>query len=276
MRFQARSLSLSVATAEAALGRFDDARSRVDAVIAEQIAIGVAGLQLGHSYEVAARIAIAEKNTDAFRGYAALARERYRPGKSSVLGALYERLVDEGRQAGLVDVAPLQSGPRATEHTSRSSDDMTSLLAGCQDPRERAELALGLLCDGDPPTRGHLLVSKAEGLVLVASNTPCTSVSEVVSFASDRLERESLAGSMETNASASLTMGPPWTEWRDPEGIDYEVVLLTTNALDVFRIAGVALLAKSGPPRASHLGPLAGAIAQVLIESGDAIGVEAA
>src|SRR5262249_27111249 len=165
MRSWARNLSLSIAKAEAKLGRFETARSRVDAVLAEQLALGVAGLQLGHSYEVAARIAIAEKSADAFRTYAALARERYRPGKSSVLGALYERLVDEARQAGLVDVAPLASGVRATDLTSRASEDLTTLLAGCQDPREPAELALGLLSDGDPPTRGHLLGARNAGLM---------------------------------------------------------------------------------------------------------------
>src|SRR5215472_15479120 len=40
MRSQARRLSLSIATAEGKLARFDSARSRVEAVIAEQIAIG--------------------------------------------------------------------------------------------------------------------------------------------------------------------------------------------------------------------------------------------
>src|SRR5437016_5750577 len=82
------------ATAEALLGRFESARARAGAVIAEKTALGVTGLQLGHAYDVAARIAIAERDADAFRTYAALAREQYRPGKSSVLGSLYERLVD--------------------------------------------------------------------------------------------------------------------------------------------------------------------------------------
>jgi hypothetical protein len=275
MRSQARRLSLFIATAEAKLGHFERARARVEAVVGEQLGIGVAGLQLGHSYEVAGRIAIAEKDAAAFRNHAARVREQYRPGKSSVLGALYERLLDEGRQAGLIDVAPVASAPRSIEQTLQISEDLTTLLAACQGSRERAELALGLLCDGDPPTRGHLLVSKGDGLVLVASNTPCTSVSEIVSFASDRMDHESRAGSMETNVSASLTLAP-WTEWRDPEGTDYEVILLVTGVSEGFCIAGVALLAKSGAPRASNLGVLADAIARALIASGDAVAVDAA
>jgi hypothetical protein len=276
MRSQARQLSLSIARAEAKLGRFDTAWRRVEAVLAEQLALGIAGLQLGHTYEVAARIAIAEQKADDFRTYAALARERYKPGKSSVLGALYERLVDEARQAGLTQVAPLASSVRATDAMSRASEDVTTLLAGCNDARERAELALGLLCDGDPPTRGHLLIAKNEGLLLVASNTACTSVSEIVAFASERMDRESRAGSMETNASEADTIGTPSTEWRDHEGVDYEVVLLVTSVSSGFCIAGVALLAKSGPPRAGNMGPLADAIARALITSGDAIAVDAA
>lgn len=61
------------------------------------------------------------------------------------------------------------------------------------------------------------------------------------------------------------------TEWRDAEGTDYELVLLATTRSDAFCIGGVALLAKSGSPRAGKLGPLAEAIGRALIVSGDAL-----
>jgi hypothetical protein len=276
MRQQARSLSHSIARAEAMLGHGEAARSRAESVIAEQTALGVTGLQLGQSYEVLARIAIAEKDGDAFRRFATLASEQYRPGKSSVLGALYERLMDDGRKAGLVN-ALVTPDPNLADHPLRASEELTSLLVACDSPRERAERALGLLCDGDPPTRGHLLVSGADGrLVLAASNTPCSSVTEIVAFASSCIQRERSADTLETGALSSLSLGTASAEWRDEEGSDYEIVLLSTMLSDTFCIGGVALLAKSGAPRAGMLGPLAGAIAKALIVSGDAVSVAAA
>jgi hypothetical protein len=100
----------------------------------------------------------------------------------------------------------------------------------------------------DPPTQGHLLVSTIEGLALVASNTPSTSIGEIVSFASSCLDREARAGSMETGALSSASLGTLSAEWRDSEGTDYETVLLATTISGTFSIGGIALLAKSGEP----------------------------
>jgi hypothetical protein len=275
MRQQARNVSLAMALAEAKLGRREEAARRAQTVISEQIRLGVTGVQLGYSYEARARIAIAANDGEAFHRFAPLAWEQYRPGKSSVLGALYERLMDDARQAGLVEAAPVGVQATSAEGTRRS-EDLTDLIAACDNPRERAECALGLLCDGDPPTRGHLLVATENGFALVASNTPCASVSEIVAFASDCVEREKSVNEMETAALSSVSLGTMSAEWRDAEGTDYEVVLLMTNVSQVPCIGGVALLVRHGPPRASNLGALAESIARALITSGDAITVAAA
>jgi hypothetical protein len=276
MDHSARVLSLSIATAEAMLGRGAAARQRVEKVISEQAALGVVGLQLGYSYEIAARIAIIEREADAFRRFAALAAEQYRPGKSAVLGQLYERLMDEGRNAGFVDASSAEVRHALREAAWSSNTDLALLIAEGENPRERAERALGLLCDGDPPTRGHLLVTREGGLVLAASNTPCTSMTEIVAFATACLDRESQANNMETGAIPADALGTLSAEWRDTEGTDYEIVLLATTISDTFCIGGVALLAKRGEPRAGRLATLADAIARTLITSGDAISVAAA
>jgi tetratricopeptide (TPR) repeat protein len=272
MRHQARNLSLSIAGAEAKLGRFDEAMNRVEAVIAEQQTLGVVGLQLGQAYEAAARIAIAAKNGDAFLRFAAGAFEQYRPGQSSVLSALYERLLDEARQAGLADDTTDTTPPRA-DHALLTVADLATAVAGCEHPGERAERALGLLCDGDPPTRGHLLVCKVDGLKLVASNAPCSSVREIISAATQILDHESRTSNMETSAVSSMTLGEVATGWRDTEGVEYESVVLATPVADSLCVGGIALLAKRGAPRASRLAPLANAIARTLIASGDAVSV---
>jgi hypothetical protein len=272
MRQQARNLSLSIAGAAARLGRFDEAMNRAETVIAEQTRFGVVGLQLGQSYEVLARIAIAAKDGDAFLRFAARAFEQYRAGQSSVLGALYERLLDEARQAGLAGDTP-GAAPRPTDLGLLTVADLATAVAGCENPAERAERALCLLCDGDPPTRGHLLVCKLDGLKLVASNAPCSSVREIVSFATQCLEYESRTSNMETSALSSITLGDLPTGWRDTEGIEYESVVLATTVADTLCVGGIALLAKRGTSRACRLAPLANAIARTLIASGDAVSV---
>jgi hypothetical protein len=95
----ARGLACAAALAEAGLGRFDRALARVDRVVAEQRELGVAGLQLGRSYEIGARIAIGARDSSVFARFAALAAEQYRPGESAVTGPLYERLLDEAGSA---------------------------------------------------------------------------------------------------------------------------------------------------------------------------------
>jgi hypothetical protein len=273
MRSQGRNLSRAIAAAEARVGRCEAALERVEAVIAEQKSLGVKGLQLGQSYAVAARVGLALGNGELFRRFAALTREQYHPGKSSVLGALYERLMDEGRQAHFVDFEPIAV---SHEGAGDGSSNLESLMDGCANPRERAERALGLLCDGDPPTRGHLLLRTAEGLALVASNTACESVTQVVSFASSCLERESQAGTMETGALSAVSLGTLAGDFRSQDGIDYEVVLIAATVSGTFSIAGVALLSKAGAPFVRNSARLAEAIARTLITSGDAISVVAA
>jgi hypothetical protein len=271
---QARALSLAIAAAEAQLGRHDDARRRVEAVLAAQTALGVTGLQLGRSYEAAARVAISQKDRDAFERFAALAREQYRLGQSSVLGALYERLMDQARQSGISEASPGALVSRSREVSTQLSAGLTSLLAGCDSARERAERALGLLCDGDPPTRGHLLLLTGRGLSLVASNLPYGSASEIVAIASDCIDRESHTDDMETSALSTIQEDGA-TEYRDAEGNAYEVVLLGTMISGVFEVGGAALLVKGPKPRAPKLASLAGAIARALIDTGDAVTVAA-
>jgi hypothetical protein len=162
------------------------------------------------------------------------------------------------------------------EGAGEGSSNLESLMAGCANPRERAERALGLLCDGDPPTRGHLLLCTAEGLALVASNTACESVTQIVSFASSCLERESQAGTMETGALSAVSLGTLAGDFRSHDGIDYEVVLIAATVSGTFSIAGVALLSKAGAPLVRNSARLAEAIARTLITSGDAISVVAA
>jgi hypothetical protein len=275
MRYYARNLSRSVAAAEARLGRFAEAFARVEAVVDEQKTLGVVGLQLGQSYELLARIALAANAAERFRHFAAMAREQYQPGKSSVLGALYERLMDEGREEGFVE-QPAGPDVPVDLDAQRSAAEITALLAGCTSATERAERALGLLCDGDPPTRGHLLLYTEKGLELVASNIPSDSASEIVAFAKECLDREARANAVETGALASIALGTVSAEWQDTRGNVYDTVLLGATIADTFHIGGIALLAKLDVQTVRSTNGLAEALAKALISAGDASSIAAA
>jgi hypothetical protein len=100
MAYLARGLSCALTLAEAALGHYQQALKRIRLVIAELLGLGVSGLQLGRAYECSARVAIAMHDSEAFSEDAARVEEQYRRGSNSVLGALYERLLEDARRSG--------------------------------------------------------------------------------------------------------------------------------------------------------------------------------
>jgi hypothetical protein len=273
MPYLARGLSLAVVRCEAALGQFDAAWERVERVIAEQKQLGVTGLQLGRSYELAARIAVLARNTESFKTYGGLAREEYRPGKSSVLGALYERLVDDARRAGMLDrpETPVESGPMSEDLTRQK---VTTALAGCNGTRERARRALELLCEGTPPLRGHLLLLTETGLSLAASNTRLDSHTDLVAFAQETMEADLESADAKTTALEEDVVYETRL-WRDAEGTPYNAVVLSTFLGSSCKIGGVAVLT-SDRARLGEIAPLAEALARMLIEAGDTRALPAA
>jgi anti-anti-sigma regulatory factor len=107
---QSQTLEISVATqrvarelalAEAKTGQAERAIERVECVIAEQRQHGVSGLQLGASYEARARLAIALRNEADAARYAALAASEFRHGAGGALSSPYGRLLQEARRAGV-------------------------------------------------------------------------------------------------------------------------------------------------------------------------------
>jgi hypothetical protein len=183
--------------------------------------------------------------------------------------------MDEGRKEGFVDLNTGQA-VAASPDAQRSAAEITELLAGCASSRERAERALGLLCDGDPPTRGHLLLYTDRGLELVASNVACDSATEIVSFARECLDRETRADQMETGALLSIPLGTVSAEWQDARGNFYDTVLLGATIAGTFRIGGIALLAKLDVQTVRSPNGLAEALATALITAGDASSIAAA
>src|SRR5262249_29649745 len=110
-----------LALAEAKLGDSAAAIARLDAVIARQRAQGVSGLHLGARYEARAPIAIWPADQAAFAEYGKLAAEQYRHGRGSPLGARYERLLSEARDAGVPVLPELSEFETSTLGTQRAA-----------------------------------------------------------------------------------------------------------------------------------------------------------
>ncbi|HVW28201.1 MAG TPA: serine/threonine-protein kinase [Polyangiaceae bacterium] len=274
MRCFARALSSAAALCEAKLGDFQGAAERLERIVAEQQALGITGLALGRSYEYRARIAIWALDVDAFERFAKLTAERYRPGESSVLGALYERLMEEARLAGIGvegQIHSMKADERNSTHTS-SWESVSAALSSCADRRTRAERALSLLCEGTPPRRGHLYLLGSAGLELVATNDLRSDAQALLKFAQERLDAElepsaTITGILETAAMTSYRL-----TWTDSAGVEFTTVLLAAPDEDGAIISGVLVLAEEGS-RGRHFDEIVAAVTRASIESGDAIGL---
>jgi hypothetical protein len=272
MSSRARGLSRALALAESKQGQAVAAMTRIEAVIADQRALGITALLLGASYECAARIAIDMNDAELFQQYASLAAEQYRARHSSVLGALYERLLEDARKAGLLEGAELDTHALAeAARVATSWSRVTTAMAGCDDHNDRAQRALALLCDAEM-NRGHLFLCTRTGLMLAASNTPCQQLNELATFTNSFLESQrAISEHTVTSLDAGVTLDTDTApgEWEDGEGTRYVAVVLRAKLADGLQIAGIAMLTGLTHAQRAALFPLTTALATKLVESGD-------
>jgi tetratricopeptide (TPR) repeat protein len=273
MRSYARNLSCALALAEAHLGRTDIALTRIQSVVDEQKSLGVSGLLLGRTYEYGARVGIQSKNAELLETYSILAAEQYRAGEKSMLGVRYERLLEDARGAGLVEAVPQDAHGRAEVLRAASSwSRVTTAMAGCEDSAERAQRALGVLCNGKVLNRGHLFLFGREGLSLVASSIQCRKPHELTQFARSYIETERSPSDLtQTSLDMDLTMedsSQPGS-WEDADGTQYCSIVLRDGVDIESRIVGIAMLTAIDAAERAALIPLATALAKSLVESGD-------
>ncbi|MET0388892.1 MAG: protein kinase, partial [Polyangiales bacterium] len=166
------SLMRAVALTEAKLGRFESARARVQAVITQQLALGVEGMHLGASYEVLARVGALAKDREAWKHYVRLTEAEYKQG--SALAARHAALLFDTRE---LDRTPEASQITSTVFKRSKSAQRRAVsvlvereLEGAQTRAERAQRALRLLCEAYPAPSGQLYLCDASGLTLVAEH----------------------------------------------------------------------------------------------------------
>ena len=184
----ARTIAPVVALAEARLGRYTQGVARIEGVLDEQAALGVSGLLRGRSLEYLARCAMHHGDHDAFDAACRAVERDYRPGCSEVLGALYERLIEDARRIGLLD-SPTIDASKTTPEAVAATESTTVL--GRKHTRAQAMATLAQLRDAIGGSVAHLYLLTETGLTLTASTGTHRNDSEpLLQYAKAQLEIE--------------------------------------------------------------------------------------
>jgi hypothetical protein len=273
----------TVALAEAKLGEFAAATTRLDALIEKQLALGVSGLKLGLSYEARAQIAIWCDDERAFEHYARLTGQEYRYGARSPLGARYERLVNEARRGGFQPVADISEFEPTTSGTTQSGmrdapTALTTAMAGTQCAEDRTSRALRLVCESRAANGGHFYVVRPEGLALMASHNLQAPPERLGELAQEYLLRERERSDSETVVVTSTLSGDASAALSEHSTVHagaspYDLLLVACTVEGIDKIAGVIAVAP-GERRVQSAaqGRLLAGIAAHLVLAGDSAG----
>jgi len=276
----AHELARATALADAKLGNFDRAVSRLDRVIADQRDLGVTGLNLGASYEARARVAIWSGDAAAVEKYTRLTAQEYRHGGGSPLGARYERLMEEAAKAGsgpLPSLADFDTGGGRSLGTGLHGSDalVTKAMSGADQAADRGRRALRLLCDERKSDGGHLYLFADERLTHVASLGDGGPPEGLLAFLNERLELG--ADDLVTKTVAALTgqeaPAEDSTTFIDESGMVHDPVMLTCVLDGETRHAGIAALVHREMPVRTAISRLIAAVSAHLIRAGDTRGM---
>jgi hypothetical protein len=280
MTISAQEVGRSLALAEAKLGEHAAAAARLDALIREQLARGIRGLNLGATYEARARVAIWAGDTAAVEHFGRLTAEQYRHGSGSPLGARYEALMNDARGAGVLVLPALSRFETTvfgtTDLTSRTAalGAVVSAMLGATDRVSRAQRALSILCYASGVRGGYLYLADGDKLRLLAAQgaEPPDEVLEELVEASwmtendDDMATDTQSLSGETNSTSAA---PVWT---DRNGVAYEPLVLRGRRGSTIESAGLALLRRGEHAENDNARPeLAAELASFLLRSGDSI-----
>jgi hypothetical protein len=270
----------ALALAEAKLGDTPGAVARLDAVIARQLAQGVAGLQLGTSYEARARVAIWAGDQAAFYEHGKLAAIQYRHGRGSPLGARYERLISEARQAGVQVVPELSEfetsmlGATRTGTRASARSVLSFAVRTANNAEERSAAVVRMLAEVAGARTAHLYLVQADGSVRWGASHADQPHGEIeLNLARQCLERalNDDFGSTQMESELDSTGTDSSAMWVDAEGVSHRIQLLTgsPNGLPCY----VAVLVSTGSSARAPNYPLLTAVAEYFVSMGDTAGL---
>jgi hypothetical protein len=176
-------------------------------------------------------------------------------------------------------LADFGSSRLATGLTMSARDRVSELLRDATTAQDRATRSLALLCDDRSATHGYLYLVGDAGLTLVASHGSSAPPEGLLEYLHEYFERDVSESGDQTSALIGTQMRTALTArpcFRDGEGTDHHLVLMTSLVDGVARHAGVAVFVEG--PRAER--PAGGAVlvselSTLLIQSGDTLGVPA-
>jgi hypothetical protein len=265
-------ISRALALAEAKLEDYAGAVARLDAVIQEQLLLGITGLHLGASCEARARVAIWAKDGAAVEEYGALAAYQYRHGHGSPLGARYERLMDEARRSELSALPQLSDLSSSQQGAKRhASSQITDAMRDMTSRAERAVCALKLLSEAVGAVGGYLYLVGQAGLELAASQSADPPSSDVSQFVKALFERELERGStlVRTQALRPSDDNTATVQLANPVAFAFEAVPLRCNMGGENWLVGVAVLTSPSRHSGYVVRELAIALANHFIQLGE-------
>jgi hypothetical protein len=217
-------------------GRLPEALQILEEHIAERVASGTHGLQLGLAYEARARVAIASNDEASVRHYAALCAQEYKGARNPTLSTKYKGLMRDAEAAGLSVTTGMQqalgmTGPFAAGGSSRRTQQgdhtLSSRLLGCIDRASRAREALRLLLESTGAASGFLFELRSGSLELLASveeDAPGPGLLQMLT------RRANASLDPDDSATSMVLAGddePVTAVFKDESGRSYEPMLLT-------------------------------------------------
>jgi hypothetical protein len=264
-------ISRTLGLAEARLGEYECAATRISAIIERQLALGISGLRLGASYEARARIAIWASDAALAEEYMRHTAREYHYGQGSALGARYERLVQEAQRistAMLPSLADFESS-EAPGTATFATAVVTQAMKGAGNAAERAERALDLLCDERAAAAGFLYLFRQRRLFFVASRGARPPPPGLSEFVTGFLAAELAAMETTTRVLVESEENPAMVakHYTDSLGIKFYPVLLRAVLGKDLRYAGLVAFGYHGPA-ASVDDKLILAVSAHIMESG--------
>jgi hypothetical protein len=249
----AQGLTRALALAEAKLGDFPSAVTRLDVLIQKQLTLGVTGLKLGLSYESRAQVAIWASDVSGFEQYSRLTAREYRYGAGCPLGARYERLLNEARRCGFVAAAELAAQESLTTQATNSTglhDVPTAVLLamnGAQRTEDRALRALRLVCDARAAQGGHIYLAHSADVVLAASHgleaPPESLLQQVQQYLTREADRSETRTVVATGTALADIGGQDSAVQLD--GVRYDLLLVAGVIGNIGKVAGIIAVVDS-------------------------------
>jgi hypothetical protein len=253
-----RYVSLHLVAALIELGRASDALPIAEQSLREVEAVGSQGCELGLHCEARARVALALGDGSGFIGFAQRCEREYRRGRNRALRARFERLLECGRDAGLLPHAAPQEGwtapPRRGEvssppsrgavATSSEASSATMLLqtvserlAGCRNNSERATELAKLVLEATRAQQCLLFTVIDGGLRFYAAQPPQRASAALTAA----LERH-LHAQLQSDDTLTAVVEPIGGALETGSDEHLEPLLLQTRRLDQTQVVGIAAL----------------------------------